>query len=99
MPKLEEEDDDDEEEIMGSDVVLKDHFSKKSRNFIIFTSDQTIKEIFSSQEQQKPKPKKCIITGLPAKYFDPLTKLPYANLFAFKKLRELNASKKIVINE
>lgn len=30
-----------------------------------------------------------MITGLPAKYFDPLTEQPYANLAAFKKIREI----------
>jgi hypothetical protein len=30
----------------------------------------------------------CPITRLPAKYFDPVTKLPYANLQAFRILRE-----------
>jgi len=60
--------------------------------------EETIKEIFSSKEQQKPKPNKCVITGLPAKYIDPLTKCPYANLFAFKKIRELYANKKVLHN-
>ena len=32
--------------------------------------------------------KLCIITGQPAKYFDPLTKQPYADKEAFKILRE-----------
>ena len=36
-----------------------------------------------------PKEKKmCVITGQPAKYFDPLTKQPYADKEAFKILRE-----------
>ena len=30
----------------------------------------------------------CAVTGLPAKYLDPVTKKPYANAAAFKKLRE-----------
>lgn len=30
----------------------------------------------------------CVITRLPAKYFDPITQLPYRNLQAFKILRE-----------
>lgn len=104
MPKLEEEEEDEENEEnleLDNDSIVKDQFSKKSstgavqsRNFIVFTNEETIEEIFSSKEQQKPKPKKCVITGLPAKYIDPLTKCPYANLFAFKKIRELYASKK-----
>lgn len=101
MPILDEEEEDDEEgendkeEDKMVKSLSKEQQRKKSRNFIIFTSEQTIKEIFTSKEQTKPKPKKCAITGLPAKYFDPLTKMPYANLFAFKKLREAYANKKI----
>ena len=30
---------------------------------------------------------KCVITGLPAKYRDPLTGLPYATIEAFKAIR------------
>lgn len=29
----------------------------------------------------------CAVTGLPAKYLDPISGLPYANAEAFKKLR------------
>jgi vacuolar protein sorting-associated protein 72 len=36
---------------------------------------------------------KCAITGLPAKYRDPVTGLPYANLEAFKIIREQHTSK------
>ena len=32
--------------------------------------------------------KVCAITGLPAKYRDPHTGLPYANLEAYKELRK-----------
>jgi vacuolar protein sorting-associated protein 72 len=35
-----------------------------------------------------PGVKVCPVTRLPAKYFDPVTKLPYANLQAFKIIRE-----------
>jgi hypothetical protein len=42
----------------------------------------------SSQEQsQHEGPLRCVITGKPAKYKDPLTKFPYYNLEAFKELR------------
>eukprot|EP00884_Botryococcus_braunii_P017571 jgi/Botrbrau1/4498/Bobra.0220s0031.1 len=33
-------------------------------------------------------PEQCVITGLPAKYRDPLTKAPYANAEAFKEIRQ-----------
>lgn len=97
MPKLDEEEEEDDDEDNNENLNLtKEQLHKKSRNFIIFSSDQTIKEIFTSTEQIKPKPKKCVITGLPAKYLDPLTKCPYNNLYAFKKIRELYAAKKNV---
>mmetsp|Transcript_33777 Transcript_33777/g.87643 ORF Transcript_33777/g.87643 Transcript_33777/m.87643 type:complete len:311 (+) Transcript_33777:258-1190(+) len=35
-----------------------------------------------------PEKLKCVITGLPAKYCDPLTGMPYANLHAFKQIRQ-----------
>ena len=41
--------------------------------------------------QSKPTPAhkdKCVITGLPAKYKDPVTGMPYATIEAFKKVRE-----------
>ena len=41
--------------------------------------------------QNKPTPAhkdKCVITGLPAKYKDPVTGMPYATIEAFKKVRE-----------
>ena len=33
------------------------------------------------------KPNVCVITGLPAKYKDPLTGMPYATIEAFKEVR------------
>jgi hypothetical protein len=32
--------------------------------------------------------KKCVVTGLDAKYKDPKTNLPYANLQAFKEIQK-----------
>lgn len=42
------------------------------------------------RDEAKPapvKPSVCVITGLPAKYKDPVTGMPYATLDAFKKVR------------
>uniref|UniRef100_A0A7S4B0Y4 Vps72/YL1 C-terminal domain-containing protein n=2 Tax=Chrysotila carterae TaxID=13221 RepID=A0A7S4B0Y4_CHRCT len=36
----------------------------------------------------------CAITGLPAKYRDPVSGLPYANLDAFRELRKLHPDPK-----
>jgi vacuolar protein sorting-associated protein 72 len=70
----------------------------QARTFISFTDEKLFSQIFpitgtKSVKQQQLKPverSKCAVTGLPAKYFDPLTKLPYANLQAFKTLRDLH---------
>ena len=35
-----------------------------------------------------PKKETCVITGLPAKYIDPLTNKPYATIEAFKEIRK-----------
>ena len=35
-----------------------------------------------------PQRQYCAVTGAVAKYFDPITQLPYANVQAFKVLRE-----------
>mmetsp|Transcript_28631 Transcript_28631/g.80639 ORF Transcript_28631/g.80639 Transcript_28631/m.80639 type:complete len:350 (-) Transcript_28631:331-1380(-) len=45
--------------------------------------------------RSSPMQPKCTITGLPAKYRDPLTGQPYANLAAFKQLRQRAASRGI----
>ena len=89
MPLLKSEADED-------DHVMGNLPAKQSRNFITFTDEATLHQVFPTV---KPKaynqPKKCVITGLPAKYFDPLTKCPYYNLIAFKALRELHATNKL----
>jgi hypothetical protein len=37
----------------------------------------------------------CLITGLPAKYMDPVSGLPYATIEAFKQLRALHAANQL----
>lgn len=66
--------------------------NKCERTFITFENDIDNK-VFDGLF--KPKPKKrdfrstmCPITRLPAKYFDPVTRVPYHNLTAFKIIRE-----------
>ena len=69
---------------------------KQSRNFVTFSDEETLKNIFGIRKADTDMarvPQKCVATGLPAKYFDPLTNCPYANLFAFKKIREIYAAK------
>lgn len=69
--------------------------NKQSRNFIIFSDEHTLQQLFPTNKQKPPDVTKklCSITGLPAKYFDPITQKPYANLFAFKTLRGMHAKK------
>ncbi|KAF7629893.1 YL1_C domain-containing protein [Meloidogyne graminicola] len=55
-----------------------------------------------SKEQLFPRPKKreykvCSVTGRHARYMDPITKLPYADIHAFKIIRD--AYKKFIDSE
>lgn len=43
---------------------------------------------FNNKPEKKKQSHTCSITGLPAKYFDPLTKQYYANKESFKNIRE-----------
>ena len=77
--------------------------SKKKGAHVILRSrrvgetERTVLEISHSKQlpewlkrKVKPEPagtQKCVITGLPAKYRDPLTKLPYATIEAFREIR------------
>jgi vacuolar protein sorting-associated protein 72 len=75
-----------------------DENKKHIRNFIIFSDETTLNENFKKSEQKTSNPKFCVITGLPAKYFDPATQSPYANLYAYKVLKDLNKQKQSVKN-
>lgn len=59
-----------------------------SRNFITFTDERLFHRYFPRKRLQPTTKHQCPITGLPAKYFDPVTRSPYANIKAFKLLRE-----------
>ena len=67
-----------------------DHVGAKcSRNFIIFTDPKTFPgSYFPSKNIAMPQKAYCPVTGLPAKYKDPLTGLPYATGQAFRYIRE-----------
>lgn len=60
---------------------------KYSRNFIVFTDNDLYCNTFSYPCPTRPKRVYCPVTGLPAKYVDPLTKLPYATAQAFRIIR------------
>ncbi|KAK7791828.1 hypothetical protein R5R35_001245 [Gryllus longicercus] len=62
---------------------------KCERTFITFSDERSFKNLFSSRKKQSCLQKSiCPISRLPARYFDPVTELPYANLQAFRILRE-----------
>ncbi|KAG8175321.1 hypothetical protein JTE90_002866 [Oedothorax gibbosus] len=59
-----------------------------TRNFVTYPDEAILKQLFDF-EKPKPVPKStCIVTRLPARYFDPLTKQPSANLNVFRIIRE-----------
>ena len=74
--------------------VILDDGQKKSeeecqeRTFLTFSDHDTYRKAFPLQRRRLSQTKICPITRLPAKYFDPVTQHPYANLHAFKILRE-----------
>jgi vacuolar protein sorting-associated protein 72 len=59
-------------------------------NYVTFSNPLVYEKIFENfNKKSEPKEKKtCVITGLPAKYYDPLTKQHYSNIESFKIMRE-----------
>lgn len=65
-----------------------DSTEKYSRNFLVFTDTSSFPDsYFPSVRPQRPKRIYCKISGLPAKYIDPLTNIPYATPHAFRVIR------------
>ena len=61
---------------------------KYCRNFMVFTDTKAYPSVyFCSRKPSRPKKRFCPITGLQAKYIDPLTGTPYATAQAFKIIR------------
>lgn len=61
---------------------------KYSRNFLIFTDTLNYPSTyFPMIKPRKPRKRFCPVTGLPAKYMDPLTGTPYATSQAFRIIR------------
>lgn len=64
---------------------------KCERTFITFENDiddALFNSYFPKMQKRERRSQVCAITRLPARYFDPITQLPYRNLQAFKILRE-----------
>ena len=58
------------------------------RNFLVFTDTAGYPSAyFPSNKPPRPKRLMCPVTGLPAKYIDPVTDTPYATPQAFKIIR------------
>ena len=66
----------------------KDSSKRHERTFLTFSDFATMRSTFPQKKPKNSQQKICPITRLPAKYVDPVTRLPYANLQAFKFLRE-----------
>jgi len=62
---------------------------KCSRTFITFSDEVVYRQCFPSRRKLRSIDKStCPVTGLPAKYFDPVTRIPYATAEAFKVIRQ-----------
>ncbi|XP_071552424.1 vacuolar protein sorting-associated protein 72 homolog [Panulirus ornatus] len=61
---------------------------KCERSFVTFSEEGILKRAFRRTKPKVIQKNICPITRLPARYFDPVTQLPYATLQAFRVLRE-----------
>ncbi|OMO88732.1 YL1 nuclear [Corchorus capsularis] len=64
------------------------YVSKDGYSYLEFSKGVSFQSELSTTSVPYPEKAKCVITGLPAKYRDPKTGLPYATMEAFKTLRE-----------
>eukprot|EP00118_Oscarella_pearsei_P000731 m.5670 g.5670 ORF g.5670 m.5670 type:complete len:336 (+) comp13762_c0_seq1:187-1194(+) len=66
--------------------------SVHTRNFVTFSDEAAYPEKLFSQGNVKEVGKQyCVVTGLPAKYRDPVTGMPYANAEAFRIIRQYHS--------
>ncbi|XP_050101357.1 vacuolar protein sorting-associated protein 72 homolog [Anopheles aquasalis] len=88
----------------GADKTLRDKAAKRSkkktklevkgqyeRTFISFENDiddGMFESIFPKPDGGRRRRQICAVTQLPARYYDPVTQLPYRNMQTFKILRE-----------
>ena len=63
--------------------------SKMSRSFVVFSHDSTFHKVFNFKKKRPPSKQYCPITHKPARYIDPLTKIPYYDMAAFKVIRQV----------
>lgn len=74
--------------------VVRFH-SKTGLNILSFTCASEVPEAINSKAPPYPKRTLCAVTGLPAKYRDPLTGLPYATKEAFHIIRERSSGENV----
>lgn len=67
---------------------LQKSSEKCSRTFVTYTDEKIFKMHFRFKKVRPPQSQYCAVTGLPARYLDPITLLPYANRKAFKIIRD-----------
>lgn len=62
---------------------------RASRNFVMFSTDELFRETFKAKPPPvAKKPSVCPISHLRARYYDPVTKLPFSTAVTFRALRE-----------
>ena len=72
----------------SSELEQAESQQRYCRNFLIFTDTVNFPSaFFPTTKPQKPRRKFCSITGLPARYVDPVTGTPYATSQAFRIIR------------
>eukprot|EP01033_Poteriospumella_lacustris_P000025 gene25-14_t len=91
---LQQKEEQDRKLLSKGDTVAKDYIRFYSRRnvgtYVSFSSNEAVPPCLRPDANQPPPPPPsniCVITGLPAKYRDPKTQLPYANAEAFRELR------------
>lgn len=93
MPRIEEVDPPEGQQVLSLDGKQEGQMNvletgRCMRNFITFPDETVLKKIFP---QHKPRPATknfCPISRQPARYFDPVTHIAYANLQGYRVLRE-----------
>jgi vacuolar protein sorting-associated protein 72 len=82
-------------------VIQKYHSRRGNLITITFPEMDSVPEILTRSDPPLPETKAkqilCVITGKPAKYKDPQTKLPYFDGAAFKELRRRHAAGEIMV--
>lgn len=75
------------------------YLSKDGYSYLEFTNGVSFQSQIPSSSGPYPEKAVCVVTGLPAKYRDPKTGLPYATKEAFKIIREQHMKESSGIKE